>query len=455
MDRVFESGASASPPAAPASPSTGYPQAGNPGASIAATKPGPYWYHMITESLRQLVLDAGLTPNHLDLTLVSKAVQALITGATGNDYKASVRVATTANIASLNGGAPNTLDGIALAANNRILVKDQATPSQNGIYYVATLGTGANGIWLRAVDADGAGELSPGTLVVVEEGTAQADTLWLLSTDGPITIGTTGIQFVRRDSGAANTNQLASGSVTASAGALTATLDPSTTDFRSTTATSGARSSVTSASALSLVVPSGATLGVPANTSARLYVLELNNAGVKEPAIVYQTGGISLNEEGVISTTALSGGSNSANVVYSAVARASVAYRVRLYFDVTLSVPGTWINPTRVQPVGGQAGAALQSYGVGQTWQSVSRTNGVTYYNNTDKAITFKCVGHVAGGTLNSTVSINGGAAFTFMYGILVSGFGWGVGDVVIPPGASYVFSALPSSSILTMQELR
>lgn len=428
---------------------------GNLSLAIQPTTLEAAFFNDLQEELIGVIEGVGLAPTAGVRTQLRQAIELMISGSTGNDYKASVRVATTANIASLNGGAPNTLDGIALAANNRILVKDQATPSQNGIYYVATLGTGANGIWLRAVDADGAGEMTAGMLVVVEEGTAQADTLWMLSTDGPITIGTTGIQFVRRDSGAANTAQLTSGSVTATAGALTATLDPSTTDFRSATATSGARTSVTSGSALSLTVPSGATLGVPANISARLYVLEINNAGVKEPAIVYQTGGISLNEEGVISTTALSGASNSANVVYSAVARASVPYRVRMYFDVTLSVPGTWVNPTRTQPVGGQAGAALQSFGVGQTWQSVSRTNGVTYYNNTDKAITFKCVGHVAGGTLNSTVSINGGTAFTFMYGILVSGFGWGVGDVVIPPGASYVFSALPSSSILTMQELR
>ena len=70
----------------------------------------------------------------------------------GLDAKLSAKAATTANIATLAGGAPNTLDGVTLAANDRVLVKDQTTPAQNGIYTVTTLGTGANGTWARATD---------------------------------------------------------------------------------------------------------------------------------------------------------------------------------------------------------------------------------------------------------------------------------------------------------------
>lgn len=77
MDRTFESGAAGSPPSAPASPSIGYPTAGNPG-STPATKPGPWWYHMITEEIRKVVLDAGLTPDHTDLAQLSQAVQTLV-----------------------------------------------------------------------------------------------------------------------------------------------------------------------------------------------------------------------------------------------------------------------------------------------------------------------------------------------------------------------------------------
>src|SRR6185312_8947224 len=67
-------------------------------------------------------------------------------------FKPAVRAATTANIANLAGGAPNTLDGVTLAANDRILVKDQTTGSANGIYTVTTLGSGSNGTWARAED---------------------------------------------------------------------------------------------------------------------------------------------------------------------------------------------------------------------------------------------------------------------------------------------------------------
>ena len=200
--RNFSSGTSASPPTPLGSPSVGYPTAGNPGTGTPATKPGAYWYHQVGEELRNLILAAGLTPSDAALTQVSQAVQLLIAASVVQDYKASVRVATTANITALNGGAPNTLDGVTLAANDRILVKDQSTASQNGIYYVATLGTGVNGTWTRATDADGAGELTAGAVVLVEEGTANADSQWMLTTDGTITIGTTALSFARKDAGA-------------------------------------------------------------------------------------------------------------------------------------------------------------------------------------------------------------------------------------------------------------
>jgi phage-related tail fiber protein len=200
MDRAFSSGASGTPPSAPGSPSTGYATSGNPGTATPATKPGAYWYHMVTEELRALIVAAGLTPDHTNTSQIAQAVQALIAAGEANDYKASVRVATTANIAALAGGAPNTLDGVTLVVNDRILVKDQTTASQNGIYVVTTLGTGVNGTWTRATDADGVGELTSGALVTVEQGTTLADSQWQLTTDGTITIGTTSLVFTRNTS---------------------------------------------------------------------------------------------------------------------------------------------------------------------------------------------------------------------------------------------------------------
>lgn len=103
------------------------------------------------------------------------------------DEKNSVRVATTANIASLTGLL--TVDGVVLIAGDRVLVKDQTTGSQNGIY------TAAAGAWSRAADADVDAEVTGGMLVPVEEGTTNADTLWMMTNDGTVTVGTTALTF--------------------------------------------------------------------------------------------------------------------------------------------------------------------------------------------------------------------------------------------------------------------
>ncbi|MDO5940652.1 phage tail-collar fiber domain-containing protein [Burkholderia cepacia] len=102
------------------------------------------------------------------------------------DGKQSVRVATTASIA-LTG--VQTIDGVVLVAGDRVLVKDQAAGAENGIYVVAA------GVWARAADADAAAEVTPGMHVAVEQGTANADTVWTLVTDGQIVLGTTALSF--------------------------------------------------------------------------------------------------------------------------------------------------------------------------------------------------------------------------------------------------------------------
>jgi hypothetical protein len=119
----------------------------------------------------------------------------------GLDVKQSVRAASTASVTvtynatagtSARGqitAAPNTLDGVTLAANDRILLKNQAAPAQNGIYVVSTLGTGSNGVWDRATDFDSDAEVTAGAFVFIEEGTANADSGWVLATNNPITIG--------------------------------------------------------------------------------------------------------------------------------------------------------------------------------------------------------------------------------------------------------------------------
>lgn len=102
------------------------------------------------------------------------------------DGKESVLVATTANIV-LSG--LQTIDGVVLTAGARVLVKDQATAKDNGIYVAAA------GAWSRAADADSNTDVTPGMTVPVEQGTTQADTIWELTTNAPINVGTTALAF--------------------------------------------------------------------------------------------------------------------------------------------------------------------------------------------------------------------------------------------------------------------
>ena len=117
------------------------------------------------------------------------------------DYKQTARAITTSNV-TLSGGAPATVDGVSLALNNRVLVTAQTTGSENGIYVVTVVGAGSNGTWARTTDADATGDIKAGTIIMVTEGTTYADTQWKLTTDNPITIGSTTLTFARNGTAA-------------------------------------------------------------------------------------------------------------------------------------------------------------------------------------------------------------------------------------------------------------
>lgn len=103
------------------------------------------------------------------------------------DFKHSVLVATTANIA-LNG--LQTIDGVPLPADARVLVKNQTAAKDNGLYTVSSAG-----VWTRTQDADASVEVTPGLFVSVEKGTTNGDSVWQLVTDAPIVLGTTALTF--------------------------------------------------------------------------------------------------------------------------------------------------------------------------------------------------------------------------------------------------------------------
>lgn len=155
--------------------------------------------------------DAGVQANRLDQMSVPTADVSLnnnkITGlaeptndtdaatklyvdanAQGLDVKQSVLVASTGPL-TLSG--EQSIDGVSVTAGARILVKDQASGSENGIYEVAS------GAWSRSADADESSEVNAGVFVFVEEGSTNADAGFVLTTDNPITIDTTPLSFTQ------------------------------------------------------------------------------------------------------------------------------------------------------------------------------------------------------------------------------------------------------------------
>lgn len=105
--------------------------------------------------------------------------------ARGLMWKAPVRAASTTNASTAAPGA--SIDGVTLSTNDRVLLKNQTTASENGIW----VWSGAAAALTRATDADSGGELAPGTAVTVTEGTTNGDKAFLIVSDAAITIGTT------------------------------------------------------------------------------------------------------------------------------------------------------------------------------------------------------------------------------------------------------------------------
>jgi len=113
----------------------------------------------------------------------------------GLDVKESVRLATTTAVGS---GFPDlssapTIDGVTVQDGDRVLVKDQSTASENGIWTWSDSGT----IFVRATDFDTNTEVTAGAFTFVEEGTVNADSGWVLTTNDDITVGTTGLAFAQ------------------------------------------------------------------------------------------------------------------------------------------------------------------------------------------------------------------------------------------------------------------
>lgn len=132
-------------------------------------------------------LETSLTQDFQDAdnTVLTTLRSEIAAASQGLDIKNSVRAATTTNT-SLTGIATPTYDGVTLSVGDRLLVKNQSTASENGIY---VLGGSAPAYTLTRADDAGDGELTAGSFTFVEEGTVNGDSGWVVSTDGAITVG--------------------------------------------------------------------------------------------------------------------------------------------------------------------------------------------------------------------------------------------------------------------------
>ncbi len=141
----------------------------------------------------------------IDTTVV--ATKTYVDGvAQGLDVKKSVRVATTADLSATYANAAGTLtadangaiqiDGVTLVADDRVLVKDQTTQTENGFYKVTTVGDGSTAFVLtRTPDADSASEITGGAFTFVEDGTANAENGYVATHNGEPTLGTDDVTF--------------------------------------------------------------------------------------------------------------------------------------------------------------------------------------------------------------------------------------------------------------------
>ena len=194
---------------------------------------------------------------------------------------------------------------------------------------------------------------------------------------------------------------------TVASSALTAGLNPCILAFRSATLGDGVPNTRMVNTALSLVVPSGATLGSASTVKSYLALLALDNSGTIELAITNMAGGKNLDETTLISTTAISAASNSASVIYSTTTRTNVPFRVVGYIESTQATAGTWATaPSTLQGAGGNLKIG--------TLQSMIRLNTANGYGSTSTMIRrFSNVVTNQGSDISYADSATLGASFT------------------------------------------
>jgi hypothetical protein len=225
-------------------------------------------------------------------SLATKASTSYVDAAVaGLSWKRAVRAASISSVTLANAVENgDALDGVTLATGDRILLKNQSSASENGIYVVA-----ASGAPTRATDADSSAELV-NAAVYVSEGTTNADTAWTCTTKAPITVGSTSLAFAQFSGGGGIT--ALTGDVTASGpGSAAATIandavtnakaaDMATATIKGrTTAGTGDPEDLTAAQVAALLQGDGLTVdaagfrGMPQNSQSAAYTIVAADSG--------------------------------------------------------------------------------------------------------------------------------------------------------------------------------
>jgi hypothetical protein len=280
---------------------------------------------LFVKSDGSVVMGASLNLNNHTITNVTDpvnpqdaATRAWVLTNIGNAVVSSTSVTAASVGANLTLSGTQTVDGIALAAGNTILVKDQTSQPTNGIYTVAA------GAWTRMSQMDTWAEV-PGMLVSVQEGTINHDTVWLSTADPGGTIGTTPITFtqlpgpsdVQAGAGLLRTGQVidvvaADASLTINPDNLGVKLDP--------------------ARALTLVAA-----GIGVNIDATTMVITSNVLGVKSG--VYQPVGAYLTAANIVTRETPTGTVNGSNTTFT-LAATPTANTEEVFLNGLLQEPG-------------------------------------------------------------------------------------------------------------------
>ncbi len=239
-------------------------------------------------------------------------------------------------------------------------------------------------------------------------------------------------------------NKIGLQSITASISGnnLTIALNPTVIDFYNSSISNGVAVTRTVPSQIQIVIPNGATLGASNSIRMRIAVLAIDNSGVIELAVVNSYGTFNFDDTNVITTTAISSSSNSANIIYSNSSRTGVSFRLIGIVDSTQATAGIYaIAPSLVRGFGCEYLYSLSTSGFAQKWQDVtgSRSLGTTYRNTTNKPISI---------IINAAAALLGGNMAVTVDGVSIhSVSGLALGALTnasipnIPVGHSYIVS--------------